>query len=79
MITFYWEWLPLPKEEFNILMMRADKGDEVADALLANVIHIAEVKDFYDNVRCKPSAEMFSMSFEDYNVLKAEMLKILSK
>lgn len=26
MITFYWEWLPLPKDEFNILMMLADKG-----------------------------------------------------
>ena len=25
-ITFYWEWLLLPKEEFNILMMLADKG-----------------------------------------------------
>ena len=59
--------------------IRAAKGDEVADALLAKVIHIAEVKDFYDDVRCKPSAEMFSMKFEDYNALKAEMLQILSK
>ena len=25
-ITFYWEWLLLSKEEFNILMMLADKG-----------------------------------------------------
>ena len=24
-ITFYWEWLLLPKDEFNILMMLADK------------------------------------------------------
>ena len=59
--------------------IRAAKGDEVADALLAKVIHIAEVKDFYDDVRCKPSAEMFSMKFEDYNALKAEMLQILSE
>lgn len=27
-ITFYWEWLLLPKEEFNILMMLADKGEK---------------------------------------------------
>ena len=25
-ITFFWEWLLLPKEEFNILLMLADKG-----------------------------------------------------
>jgi len=25
-ITFYWEWLLLPKDEFNILMMLADMG-----------------------------------------------------
>ncbi len=58
--------------------IRAAKGDEVADALLAKVIHIADVKDFYDENRCKSSEEMFSLTFEDYNALKAEMLKILS-
>ena len=25
-IVFFWEWLRLPKEEFNILMMLADMG-----------------------------------------------------
>ena len=25
-VTFYWEWLRLPKDEFNILMMLADMG-----------------------------------------------------
>jgi hypothetical protein len=25
-ITFFWEWLMLPKEEFNILLMLADRG-----------------------------------------------------
>ena len=33
MITFYWEWLPLPKEEFNILMMLADKGGSFSGTL----------------------------------------------
>ena len=58
--------------------IRAAKGDEVADALLAKVIHIAEVKDFYVGNRCKPAEELFSLKFEDYNALKAEMLQILS-
>ncbi len=58
--------------------IRAAKGDEVADALLAKVIHIENVKDFYDENRCKSSEEMFSLTFEDYNALKAEMLKVLS-
>lgn len=58
--------------------IRAAKGDEVADALLAKVIHIEDVKDFYDENRCKPSEEMFSLNYEDYNALKAEMLKLLS-
>ena len=26
MVVFFWEWLRLPKEEFNILMMLADMG-----------------------------------------------------
>ena len=33
MITFYWEWLPLPKEEFNILTMLADKGGSFSGTL----------------------------------------------
>lgn len=45
-----------------------------ADALLAKVIHVAEVKEMGD----KTSEEMFSLKFEDYNALKAEMLEILS-
>ena len=32
-IIFYWEWLPLPKEEFNILMMLADKGGSFSGTL----------------------------------------------
>lgn len=32
-ITFYWEWLLLPKEEFNILMMLADKGGRFSGTL----------------------------------------------
>ena len=58
--------------------IRAAKGDEAADALLARVIHVDNVKDFYRDGRCIPSEEMFSLKFEDYNALKAEMLKVLS-
>ena len=25
-VAFYWEWLPLPKAEFNVLTMIADRG-----------------------------------------------------
>lgn len=32
-VTFYWEWLQLPKEEFNILMMLADKGGRFSGTL----------------------------------------------
>ncbi len=32
-VTFYWEWLLLPKEEFNILMMLADGGGEFSGTL----------------------------------------------
>lgn len=31
--VFYWEWLPLPKEEFNILMMLADRGGSFTGTL----------------------------------------------
>ena len=54
--------------------IRASKGDEAADALLAKVFRVDEIKDLL----YKSSEEMFSLNFEDYNALKAEMLEILS-
>jgi len=42
-VTFYWEWLLLPKEEFNILMMLADSGGGFSGTLsdMCRYFHIS--------------------------------------
>lgn len=57
--------------------IRAKKGNEVVDALLKKVIHAGSIQDFWCQSKRKTSEELFSLSFEDYNELKAEMLRLL--
>lgn len=61
--------------------IRAQKGDAVVDALLQKVIRTNTIKDFWapdsETNALKPSEELFSLTFADYNEMKEEMLQLL--
>lgn len=55
--------------------IRREKGDEVADALVAKVFHVKDMTTYYEDM--KANKDLFSTDWNDFNSLKAEMLSIL--
>lgn len=57
--------------------IRLEKGDGVADSLIAKVFHVKDMTTYYEDMRA--GKDLFSTDWNDFNALKAEMLSILEK
>lgn len=54
--------------------LRAKKGDAAVDQVLKTVMRTDDINDFWHEPGLKPSEELFSLDWADFNALKSELL-----
>lgn len=57
--------------------LRQKKGDDAVNQVIKTVMRTDDIKDFWCDAGWKPSEELFSLDWEDFNTAKAAALKLL--